>query len=55
MEANEKAKELLNKYWNKFDLFHEESKDCALILVDELISETGSTYWYKVKKELEAL
>lgn len=57
MEAKEKekAKELLSKYWNKFDLFHEESKDCALILVDELISETGSAYWYKVKNELEAL
>ena len=55
MKANEKAKQILNKFWNKFDLFNEESKECALILVDELISETGAVYWYQVKKELESL
>ena len=52
MEPREKAKQLLNKFWNKFDLFNEEAKECALILVDELISETGASYWYQVKKEL---
>lgn len=55
MEPQEKAKQILNKFWNKFDLFNEEAKECALVLVDELISETGSAYWYKVKKELELL
>jgi hypothetical protein len=55
MEPQEKAKQILNKFLNKFDIFNEEAKECALILVDELICETGSAYWYKVKKELELL
>lgn len=55
MQPQEKAKQILNKFWNKFDLFNEEAKECALVLVDELISETGSAYWYKVKKELGGL
>ena len=28
------------------------AKESALIAVDELIKETGSKYWYEVKKEI---
>lgn len=31
------------------------AKLCASILVDEMISETGSAYWYNVMKEIEKL
>jgi len=71
MEPQEKAKQILNKFWNKFDLFNEEAKVCALVSVDEIIiqweyidtylSDLGGElnpnlkYWYKVKKELESL
>jgi hypothetical protein len=36
-----------------FDL--ENSKNCALVAVDELIKYIGSSYWYKVKRHLENL
>lgn len=31
------------------------AKRCALITVNKLIKETGSKYWYNVKKEIEKL
>jgi len=31
------------------------AKQCALITVNRLIKETGSKYWYNVKKEIEKL
>jgi hypothetical protein len=64
MTPKEKAEELFNKYcyairtegtgsqyWT--NIIH--AKQCALIAVDELIKETGSKYWYDVKREIELL
>jgi hypothetical protein len=34
---------------------YEEAKECALIMVNELIKETGSKYWYDVKHEIKKL
>ena len=31
------------------------AKLCASILVDEMINETGSAYWYNVMKEIQKL
>ena len=31
------------------------AKQCALIAVDELITETGKKFWYDVKQEIENL
>ena len=69
MTAKEKAEELIYQFAQiippssyeayengvqiNFDL--ENSKNCALIAVDELIKETGSKYWYEVKQEIEKL
>ena len=43
-----------SKYTSGWD-YDELAKQCALITVDELIKETGSKYWYDVKKEIEKL
>jgi hypothetical protein len=63
MTPKEKAEELVNKYWiTDFDIYEEESKQCALIAVDELIYETQfevpnirQRYWQEVKQEIEKL
>lgn len=61
MIPKEKAIELIDKYYHLFSvelentIDYRESKQCALIAVNELITETGSKYWYDVKKELENL
>ena len=63
MTPQEKAEELVNKYWiTDFDIYEEESKQCALIAVDELIYETQfevpnirQRYWQEVKQEIEKL
>jgi hypothetical protein len=61
MTPKEKAIELIKKMKFATDEFGyinintERHKQCALIAVDELIKETGSKYWYDVKRELENL
>jgi hypothetical protein len=63
MKANEKAKELIDKY-NKFDFNtvvnstqRNYAKQCALIAVEEILSlywndVTGLAYWQEVKQEI---
>jgi len=59
MTPKEKAEELVDKFKlntganTKINIYV--AKQCALIAVDELIKETGSKYWYDVKKEIENL
>ena len=57
-----KAKELVDKHYSylKANLMYDEeaeedAKQCALITVNELISETGKKWWYDVKLEIEKL
>ena len=56
MTPKEKANELLDIYWlmDKISpiITKEQSKQCALIAVDEIIEVVGSKYWYEVKKEI---
>jgi hypothetical protein len=73
MTAKEKAKELFNKYEKKlmydYNNYHykynlEHCKQCALIAVEELLSETeerdgmrviNNPYWLEVRNEIEKL
>jgi hypothetical protein len=80
MTPKEKAKELVNKYYNKIEhtisneyesITKEITKECALIAVDEILSELAYTqnyvedamnkiqvyisYWQEVKQEIENL
>lgn len=60
MTPKEKAKELVNKYWDDIpDLFFEEAKQCALIAVDLRFEiEYGKDifeYWNEVKQQIEKL
>ncbi len=64
MIPKERAKYLFENYLILFPEFYNDleygyndvkAKQCALILVNELIKETGSKYWYDVKQEIEKL
>lgn len=65
MTAKEKAQELIEKYsvhtWvNPIELMKERTKHCALIAVDEIITEIklrhlSTDYWQEVKQEIEKL
>ena len=67
MTAKEKAKELESWYWHKLYQIQsgiiptelaEQSKQCALICVDEILRIlpfTDVKYWKEVKQELEKL
>ena len=61
MIIKDKAIELVNEFSRLFVTINlglnrkHYAKQCAIIAVDELISETGSAYWYDVKKEIEKL
>lgn len=63
MTAKEKAEDLFMDIKFEIPYVHDPTepqaddvaKKCALILVDELITETGLKYWYEVKKEIEKL
>jgi hypothetical protein len=62
MTPFEKAKDLIDRfarldgYDDSIDLSKcEFEKQCALVVVNELIKETGSKYWYDVKHEIEKL
>ena len=59
--AKEKAIELVNscndlaKDFTRGVSMNEFSKQFALLMVIELIKETGNKYWYDVKLEIEKL
>ena len=61
MTPKEKAKELVTRFYPEvqWKLGQEDcldrAKRCALIAVDEMIKETGTKYWYDVKREIELL
>ena len=67
MTPQEKAKELVDKYYLNKDVLYEtlswiESKQCALIAVNEVIEELVVTdfanrfgYWQQVKTEIKKL
>ncbi len=63
MIPQEKAKELVQKYFNRFhrssdlELSWKECKQCALIAVDEIlnIQVMKNGYWQQVKEEIEKL
>ena len=65
MTPKEKAIELYNKMYD-YSLFEEEAKRCALIAVDEILSELTEipygleylnrlNYWLEVKQEIVLL
>jgi hypothetical protein len=47
MTPKEKARELLYKYWNPFNLHFEIAKACALITVDQIIKSNPTYPWAK--------
>jgi hypothetical protein len=61
MTPKEKAIELVDNFrlnvldyeGSGLNLF--KAKQCALLVVDELIKETGAKYWYNVKLKIEEL
>lgn len=61
MTPKEKAIELVNscndlaKDFTRGVSMNEFSKQFALLMVSELIKETGKKYWYDVKLEIEKL
>lgn len=56
MTPKEKAIDLVDKYLDlDFEIYFEDAKQCALLVVDELIKETGAKYWYNVKLKIEEL
>jgi hypothetical protein len=68
MTPQQKAKELFNKYYLLIDIKnYENTKNCALIAVDELLEATKrydytlgpkpsyNEYWLKVKYQIENL
>lgn len=65
MTPKEKAKELVDKYYNFGDQEFDYSKEFALIAVDEIILqcwdyreidlEKSCDYWEEVKQEIEKL
>ena len=61
MTPKEKAIEIVNscndlaKDFTRGVSMNEFSKQFALLMVSELIKETGKKYWYDVKSEIEKL
>ena len=66
MTPKEKAEELFNKYADGFNFdstyrdYKQQSKQCALIAVDEIINEfythpVAKIYWQDVKQEIQKL
>lgn len=47
MTPKEKARELLYKYWNHFNLDFDIAKECALTTVDEVIKSSPTYPWAK--------
>ena len=60
-QEKEKAMELVNscndlaRDFTRGVSMNEFSKQFALLMVSELIKETGKKYWYDVKSEIEKL
>ena len=64
MTAKEKAEELFMKFYNITDsVMDDEAKECALILVDEIVSviengnptESQYNFWQNVKTEINKI
>jgi hypothetical protein len=64
MTPKEKAVDLVDKFYNEVLIDNYESKRCALIAVEEILSETeerdgmrviNNSYWLEVKNEIEKL
>jgi hypothetical protein len=59
MTPKEKAKELVDKMLLDHDMPYYLAMQCALIAVDEIISDNASIYsqkyWQEVKQEIEKL
>jgi len=64
MTPKEKAEQLYNKMVVDFDIDYWQTKQCAIIAVDEIIDCTklriritkfSKEYWEQVKKEIELL
>lgn len=55
MTAKSKAIQLIDKFdeTTEYILPSRFAKMCAIIAVEELIKQTGSKYWYNVKREIE--
>lgn len=51
MTPKEKADQLY-RFYIDYTFGHYNCQQCCLLAVEELISETGSAYWYKVKQEI---
>lgn len=52
MKPYEKARELIFKmYETGIDQY--DATQCAIVLAQEMIEETGKKFWYDVKRELE--
>ena len=63
LTPKEKARELYGQFnphvretnfWSD-NVLHEETIACAMILVEAMIAECRSKYWYDVKRALEEL
>ena len=61
MTAKEKARELVEKYYDEFGMLWYTSKKCALIAVDEIqqavmfLDDDSEDFWFEVKQEIEKL
>lgn len=65
MKPKEKAKELVDTYWDELDMGFINSKKCALIAVDEIlkshyellqgIKQSTYDYYLEVKREIAKL
>ena len=63
MNPQEKAKELVDRYWEELEIGFDNSKKCALISVDEILSFieddregfSWKEYYQQVKQEIEKL
>lgn len=53
MTPKEQAFHLFFKFYRDIIANNEKARQCALIVVNQLIKETGAKYWYEVKKEVE--
>ena len=58
MTPNEKAEDLVDKYYEFHYINYECAKHCALIAVDEILKTNpykARNYWQEVKTEIEKL
>jgi len=59
MTPKERANKLMNDmYQRTYHMKHNDTKQCALIAIDLVISATGdhtTNYWEQVKEEIEKL